>query len=576
MKGKVFSFVAILLLTGIISAQSNSPKPIWLTEEERNMVPVFPSITRIAPPDGSKIFSPPEFGRSEGIIIQVRSDLTDYYGEMMKHVTNAGAKIYAIVAGSRDISRVNSMASSMNIPSSKIVFLNMNYDANWTRDYSPWFVYVDGERSIVDHNYKPGGRPNDDEVPLEIGDLWNEDVYSTGFFTEGGNFMTDGRGICWQSTKVLGNWASADDWSQSPKNPDMTQQNVEKLFRDYLGCEQLVSPPPLPDENTGHIDMYSKILNQDTIIVSYSKSAWGASQEEIALLDQIAEIYENSPRPDGGNWNIVRIPMRFSYGTYYTYTNSLIVNDHVLVPTYENSLDQEAIKIYEQLMPNHKVVGFDSRQIIQSGGAIHCTTMQVPPENYSPCGDGVVAGDEECELNYLLGKTCKSFGFENGKLKCSPNCRFDTSDCSGKTDEPQCGDGEVNGADVCDGNSKNCSDLDSDYVSGTATCLHDCSGFDESACVKQTPSDGDGSGDEDSDIDQVDYNSDHDVSNSDEEGGNSNDGSSGNEGDGTGTGSDSPADAPDDSSNAPSSEEEISEDDSTVKRNSSGCSLLLL
>ena len=48
------------------------------------------------------------------------------------------------------------------------------------------------------------------------------------------------------------------------------------------------------------------------------------------------------------------------------------------------------------------------------------------------CGDGVVAGDEECEAGVPLGDSCTSLGFDSGTLACDGgSCSYDTSGCVG-------------------------------------------------------------------------------------------------------------------------------------------------
>lgn len=45
------------------------------------------------------------------------------------------------------------------------------------------------------------------------------------------------------------------------------------------------------------------------------------------------------------------------------------------------------------------------------------------------CGDGVVAGAEECDQGNLNGETCVSQGFGAGTLACGAGCLFDTTGC---------------------------------------------------------------------------------------------------------------------------------------------------
>src|SRR5262245_48794679 len=46
------------------------------------------------------------------------------------------------------------------------------------------------------------------------------------------------------------------------------------------------------------------------------------------------------------------------------------------------------------------------------------TDDSTPPE----CGDGIVEGDEVCDLDDLADATCISQGFDSGPLGCAPDC----------------------------------------------------------------------------------------------------------------------------------------------------------
>jgi hypothetical protein len=64
-----------------------------------------------------------------------------------------------------------------------------------------------------------------------------------------------------------------------------------------------------------------------------------------------------------------------------TYTNSVFVNNTVLLPTYYEEYDTTAIAIYEAALPGYNVVGIDCNQIISASGAIHCITHSVGVED---------------------------------------------------------------------------------------------------------------------------------------------------------------------------------------------------
>ena len=102
------------------------------------------------------------------------------------------------------------------------------------------------------------------------------------------------------------------------------------------------------------------------------------------------------------------------------------------------------------------------------------------------CGDGVRAGEEECDGNDLGGLTCLDYGFQDGTLVCTENCTLFTDTCS------TCGDGQLAATESCDGNNfggLTCTDLG--YDSGVLACGPNCDSIIESGCM-QAPTCGNG------------------------------------------------------------------------------------
>ncbi len=108
-----------------------------------------------------------------------------------------------------------------------------------------------------------------------------------------------------------------------------------------------------------------------------------------------------------------------------------------------------------------------------------CTYDQSGCLNSPYCGNNQVELDEECDGNDLGGQTCVSLGYLGGNLSCNPDCTFNTNNCQ----QPVCGNDIREKDEVCDG-----ADLDGEtcisrgYLHGTLACEEDCSDFDESDC----------------------------------------------------------------------------------------------
>ena len=129
--------------------------------------------------------------------------------------------------------------------------------------------------------------------------------------------------------------------------------------------------------------MFVKLINDTTVIVGEYEDQSAGFSGNYDICNQVANQLANETNGAGRPFNIVRVPMPpYSNGITYTYVNSLIVNNKVLVPIYgfstEFANDDSVLALYETIMPGVEAIGFDCNQIIPANGAIHCIAMKVP------------------------------------------------------------------------------------------------------------------------------------------------------------------------------------------------------
>jgi agmatine deiminase len=260
----------------------------------------------------------------------------------------------------------------------KVSYFSTPMDSIWARDFGPFGILETGlpagttpKLSFVDFRYYHQ-RVLDDQIPTAMAKAWGINVYRPDMELEGGNFMSTSDGLCASSKGAL--------WY----NQQLSQSAIEQLYKDYLGCTQSLFPTPLDGEGTTHLDMFSKFSTDTTVLVGQYTTAQDAQNK--ALLDANATLFAGATMPTGKTMKVVRIPMPSNANRqiWRTYTNSLALNGAtkkaVIFPTFsdEKTYEAAAVLAYQQAFPGWTITGVDSKAVIPWGGAVHCTTMQIP------------------------------------------------------------------------------------------------------------------------------------------------------------------------------------------------------
>jgi agmatine deiminase len=61
-----------------------------------------------------------------------------------------------------------------------------------------------------------------------------------------------------------------------------------------------------------------------------------------------------------------------------SYANFYIANTNVLLPTFADPGDDEAMEVLQRAFPGRRIVPIDCRELIWGLGAFHCLTQQQP------------------------------------------------------------------------------------------------------------------------------------------------------------------------------------------------------
>jgi agmatine deiminase len=364
----LFTFISLGTFTF-----SQEPLPKGMTPAERlvwdEYLKNYPTSKGTNPP-AKQPRTPSEWDEAQGVIITWAA-YTSNLREIVRHAKEV-VKVY-IVCGNP--SNVQNYLAQGGISADNIEFITANFNSVWVRDYGPQSIYLSetNELAFVDWIYNRP-RPYDDVIPSVMANHMNLPIYqmtegANKLIATGGNFMTDGYKQGFSSNLILS------------ENNTITEAQIDTIKKRYMGIEPYIKMTTLPYDGIHHIDMHMKLLDEETLLVGEYPTGVADGPQIEANLSYILNNYRSVY---GTPFRVVRIPMPPDetgkyppYSDYLTYTNSIILNNLVLVPIYGLSQDNQALEIYRDAMPGYKVVGINMRNVIPASGAIHCITREI-------------------------------------------------------------------------------------------------------------------------------------------------------------------------------------------------------
>lgn len=233
----------------------------------------------------------------------------------------------------------------------------------WTRDYGPWFVFDgNGQQVILDHYYNRPARPNDNVIPIVLGQLWGIPVVTHDLWHTGGNYMTEGHGLSYSSNLV---------WNE---NQGLTHPQIAQFMLDYYGVDPYHVLPDISLSGIHHIDTWGKLLDEETVLVKQVAT----NHTDYARIEANAATIASLTNKYGRPFRVARVFCpTIPSGNVASYTNSLILNNKVLVPTFNKPVeDAAALQVYRDNMPGYEVLGFCYSGWI-TDDALHCRVMNI-------------------------------------------------------------------------------------------------------------------------------------------------------------------------------------------------------
>ncbi|MGI6031255.1 MAG: agmatine deiminase [Eubacteriales bacterium] len=280
--------------------------------------------------------------------------------------------------------------------------VEMSSDDAWARDCMPTFVRnAQGQVRGVDWQFNAWGGlvdglyfpwDKDDRMARKMCDLLGVDVYDARpFVMEGGALHVDGEGTAMVTEACL---------LSEGRNPQMSRQEIEETLRAYLGVDKVLWLPRgiYNDETNEHVDNVCAFVRPGEVVLAWTDDPadpqYEMSRQDLAYLESQTDARGRKltvhklplPAPvtmtaqecEGlGLWD--GEPTREEGERLAaSYVNFYIANGGIVMPAFDDPMDEVAAEILRKLFPDREVVSVYARDILVGGGNIHCITQQIP------------------------------------------------------------------------------------------------------------------------------------------------------------------------------------------------------
>lgn len=280
----------------------------------------------------------------------------------------------------QDAETCHGMSQQKKYKLKKIVIPNNDI---WIRDYGPFFLEIKEEERkkslVLDFEFNAwGGKfppwELDNNLPKEIALFSGLEIESYPIILEGGALEFSGDGVILTTEECLLN---------KNRNKDLNKEQTELILKSAFNIEEIIwlERGLANDHTDGHIDNVARFIGQRKVLICRS---YNQKEENFAHLVKSTNLLKEWKHPKKGyGLEVIEIPLPEPTDIKIkdlpcSYANFIFVNDGIIVPTYNSTTDEAALKIFQLIFPDRKVVGIDCSLLIQEGGSIHCMTKQEP------------------------------------------------------------------------------------------------------------------------------------------------------------------------------------------------------
>jgi agmatine deiminase len=306
------------------------------------------------------------------------------YGEMVRKIAQ-GETVRIIVTTARHEAQARRVLAKVGADLGRVEFFRWPLDRGWTRDMGPMFVKKRDRVAIVRFRFngwaKYPDHRNDDKVPERAARALGLDLRPVAhegkpIVLEGGAIDVNGRGTLLTTEECL------LDPVVQVRNPGLAREDLERVAGAALGVRNVIwlGRGIAGDDTHGHVDDVCRFVSAGRVVLCQERDP---SDANYAALQECRERLQHARLEDGSPLDVVPLPMPrplvFSgMRLPASYANFYIANAAVIVPTFNDPADRDALGILGELFTDRPVVGIHAVDLVWGLGTLHCLTQQQP------------------------------------------------------------------------------------------------------------------------------------------------------------------------------------------------------
>ncbi len=307
------------------------------------------------------------------------------FAEMARKLSE-GERVCILVFSPAREKRLRLLLKEVGVAEGAVEFLCWKTNRSWTRDFGPIFLQNKTGKAIAHFWFNAWAKysdwDRDDKVAVKAArhlslPLFRIKYKGRRFVLEGGAIDGNGKGALLTTEECL------LDQTRQARNPGLSRKEIEQVLKESLGAGQVIwlGRGIAGDEDThGHVDDLCRFVNANTVVLCREPNGKDVNHRP---LEENRERLSQVGLGDGARLNVVDLPMPAPL--YFrgrrlpaSYANFYIGNKVVLMPTFNDPKDRQALGLLSELFPDRTVCGVHAVDLVLGLGSVHCLTQQEP------------------------------------------------------------------------------------------------------------------------------------------------------------------------------------------------------